>query len=145
MTLSRQKALTSRALWTESSDDPREFEKKTGKKDIHSAGYSWPNDLTFHTKPQYASDIVTWTTRGNILIPEINLEQVQDVHFLDQGIKVSEGNPNVVISYSRFTILWRTMMEKVYDFENPYATSKKIGEVGSLLAAILHIANSLCT
>lgn len=47
---------------------------------------------------------------------------------------MSEANSYVVMGYSRF-----------YDFENPYETSKKIAEVGSLLPTVLHINNPLCT
>ena len=114
----------------------KEFEiKMKKKKDIRNVMYCWPEDLAFHTKAQSSSDIFIRTTYGIILVPEIYLKQVQDVHFLDLGIKVSEANPNVVISYSRFLVLWRTIMEKVYDFENPYETTKKVEEVGSLLVA----------
>ena len=116
--------------------------KMKKKKEIRNVMHCGPEDLAF-TKAHSSSDIFIRTTYGNIIVPEIYLKQVQDVHFLDLGIKVSEANPNVVIGYSKFTVLWRIVMEKVYDFENPYETSKKIEEVRSLLAAILHTANPL--
>ena len=117
----------------------------TKKEEIQTIMHLWPMDLAVYTKAHCSSDVFIRTTCENVLVPGIYLKSVQHVYFLDPGIKMSEANLDVVISSSRSTALWRAVMEKVYDFENPYETSKKIEEVGSLLPAALRIANSPCT
>ena len=47
------------------------------------------------------------------------------------------------INYFKFKALWVAIVEKVYDFEGPYETSKEIEEVGSLFAAFLHYTKPL--
>lgn len=121
----------------------KEFEIKMKKmKEIQNVLHFSPKDLAFHTKAHSSSIIFIGTTYRNVLVPEIYLGQVQDIHFIDLGIKVCEANPDVMISYSRFVELWQVIMEKVYDFENLYKTSKKIKEIGTACSGFSYCYSS---
>lgn len=108
-----------------------------------SPGQFRPTGLPCATNTHYPRDTILQTRYETLLIPGINLKRVQDLNFLALGIEVSRANPDVVISYPRFNMLWRAIMEKVYDFENPHEMARKIEEVQPLIAAALHAANSL--